>query len=208
MLISLHDLVKKYNIEFKGILHVGAHECEELCDYEMVLPRSKILWIEALPEKVAHSRALYPEILIENAIVSDVIEPITFHVSNNGQSSSMLDFGLHRQYHPHVHYVSSFTETTTLLKDILPKYNIEYNFLNFDIQGAELKALKGMETYLNQVDYFYTEVNADYVYKECALVNELDQYLNHFNLVRVETIWTDYKWGDAFYVKKNLIQSA
>ena len=38
MLISLHDLVKKYNINFKGILHVGAHECEELNDYLRYLP--------------------------------------------------------------------------------------------------------------------------------------------------------------------------
>ena len=40
MLIPLHDLVKKYNIQFKGILHVGAHECEELKDYEVYLHRN------------------------------------------------------------------------------------------------------------------------------------------------------------------------
>jgi hypothetical protein len=34
MLIPLNQLVAKYNINFKGILHVGAHECEELKDYE------------------------------------------------------------------------------------------------------------------------------------------------------------------------------
>ena len=33
MLIPLHYLVKKYNIHFKGILHVGAHECEEIPFY-------------------------------------------------------------------------------------------------------------------------------------------------------------------------------
>ena len=37
MLISLHDLVHKYNIVFNGILHVGAHECEEIYDYENAL---------------------------------------------------------------------------------------------------------------------------------------------------------------------------
>jgi hypothetical protein len=42
-----------------------------------------------------------------------------------------------------------------LLKNIICNYNIEYNFLNLDIQGAELKALKGMEEYLNDVDYLY-----------------------------------------------------
>jgi hypothetical protein len=48
--------------------------------------------------------------------------------------------------------------------DIIPKY-----FLNFDIQGAELKALKGMEEYLSNVDYLYTEIISDYVYKNCAI---------------------------------------
>ena len=205
MLIPLHDLVKKYNIKFNGILHVGAHECEELKDYKKYISIDKILWIEALPIKVELCKNTYPGILIENAIVSDKIEDIVFNVSNNGQSSSILDFGLHLHYHPHVYYITKFNGTTSLLKDILPKYNINYNFLNFDIQGAELKALKGMEIYLYNVDYLYTEVNSDYVYKDCALVNELDEYLKKFGLVRVETKWTDFKWGDAFYIKHNLI---
>ena len=201
MLISLHDLVKKYNINFKGILHVGAHECEELGDYERYLPRNKILWVEALPGNVAFCKSRYPNLLIENAIVSDVVENVVFKVSNNGQSSSILDFGLHSQYHPSVHYITAFNGATTLLQDILPKYEICYNFLNFDIQGAELKALKGMEKYLPMVDYLYTEVNSDYVYKECALIGELDEYLKPFGLHRVETKWTDCKWGDAFYMR-------
>ena len=62
-----------------------------------------------------------------------------------------------------------------------------------------------MEEYLHNVHYLYTEVNSDYVYKDCALVTELDEYLRQFGLVRIETSWTDYKWGDAFYIKHNLI---
>jgi len=201
MLIPLHQLVNKYNINFKGILHVGAHECEELNDYLRYLPINKILWIEALPEKVDLCRTRYPNILIENAIVSDSVERVSFNVSNNGQSSSILEFGLHSSYHPHVHYVRHFEGETQLLKYILPKYEINYNFLNLDIQGAELKALKGMEEYLPKVDYLYTEVNSDYVYKDCALITELDDYLKQFGLTRVETTWTNYKWGDAFYMR-------
>jgi FkbM family methyltransferase len=202
MLIPLHELVRKYNVYFRGVLHVGAHECEELNDYERYLPRNKILWIEAMPHKVNQCKQRYQNLLIENAIVSDVVENVKFKISNNGQSSSMLDFGLHSHYHPDVHYVTGFDGTTSLLKDILPKYDIQYNFLNFDIQGAELKALKGMEEHLNTVDYLYTEVNSDYVYKDCALIGELDDYLQKFGLFRVETKWTDCKWGDAFYIRK------
>jgi FkbM family methyltransferase len=202
MLIPLHNLVNKYNIQFKGILHVGAHECEELKDYERYLQRNKILWVEALSDKVELCKQRFPNVLIENAVVSDKIEKIMFNVSNNGQSSSILDFGLHSHYHSHVHYVNSFEAETKLLKDVISKYDIEYNFLNFDIQGAELKALKGMEEYLPKVDYLYTEVNSDYVYKDCALIEELDEYLLKFGLVRVETKMTEFKWGDAFYIRK------
>jgi len=203
MLIDLHYLVKKYNIIFKGILHVGAHECEEIIYYDKYLPRNKVLWIEALSEKVELCKKKYPGINIENAIVSDVIENVNFKVSNNFQSSSILDFGLHLHHHPHIHYIREYKSQTTLLKNILPKYEINYNFLNFDIQGAELKALKGMEEYLYNVDYIYTEVNSDYVYKDCALITEIDEYLLKFGLYRVETKWCEnFNWGDAFYIRK------
>jgi len=203
MLIPLHDLVRRYNIQFKGILHVGAHECEELNDYERYIQRNKILWVEALPDKVKLCKQRYPNVLIENAIVSDTVEKVRFNVSNNGQSSSILEFGLHSTFHPDVRYVSSFESETKLLKDVISKYNIDYNFLNFDIQGVELKALKGMKEYLNRVDYLYTEVNSDYVYKDCVLIEELDEYLLKFGLVRVETQWCgDCRWGDAFYIRK------
>ena len=161
------------------------------------------MWIEALPGKVEFSKNKYPNVLIENAVVSDIIETVRFNVSNNGQSSSMLDFGLHSTFHPQVHYVTCFETETKLLKDVICNYDISYNFLNLDIQGAELKALKGMEEYLNSVDYIYSEVNSDYDYKNCALVKEIDEYLLKFGLHRVETKWCgDFKWGDAFYIRK------
>lgn len=203
MLIPLHSLVQKYDIHFSGILHVGAHECEEINDYERYISRDKILWVEALPGKVEFSKSKFQNLLIENAVVSDTIENVKFNISNNGQSSSILEFGLHSQYHPQVHYIGSFECETKLLKDIIPKYDINFNFLNFDIQGAELKALKGMEDFLPMVDYLYTEVNSNQVYKDCATIGELDDYLKPFGLVRVETKMTPFEWGDAFYIRKS-----
>ena len=201
MLIPLDNLVSKYNFKFKGILHVGAHECEELFSYEEYISRDKILWIEALEDKVQNSKLSYPGILIENAVVSDKVETVTFKRSNNGQSSSFLDFGLHEILHPDVWFVESFQVETKLLKNIICDYDIDFNFLNLDIQGAELKALKGMENYLTKVDYIYTVVNSDYVYKYCSLIGEIDDYLGLFGFTRVETVWSEEcQWGDAFYI--------
>ena len=33
---------------------------------------------------------------------------------------------------------------------------------------------------INYFDYVYLEVNRDYVYKNCALVHEIDEYLSNF----------------------------
>ena len=203
MIISLHDLVKKYNINFKGILHVGAHECEEIRDYENYISRNNVLWVEAMKDKVDFCKVKYPGINIEQAVISDKIETVTFRISNNGQSSSILDFGLHTHFHPDVVFVNSIQTETKLLKDIICNYDIDYNFLNLDIQGVELRALKSMEEYLSKIDYIYTEVNSDYVYKDCNLVTEIDDYLKEFGFDRVETAWAgDCRWGDAFYIRR------
>lgn len=202
MLISLHEIVKKHNINFKGILHVGAHECEEIHDYEKYISRNNVLWVEAMKNKVDLCKAKYPGINIEQAVISDKIEKVTFNISNNGQSSSILEFGLHSHFHPHVVFVNSIELETKLLKDIICNYDIDYNFLNLDIQGVELRALKSMEEYLSKIDYIYTEVNSDYVYKDCSLITEIDDYLKQFGFDRVETSWAeDFRWGDAFYLR-------
>lgn len=41
MLIPLSYIIKKYNIELNGIIHIGAHECEELIEYENILIDTK-----------------------------------------------------------------------------------------------------------------------------------------------------------------------
>jgi len=203
MLISLHDLVNKYNINFKGILHVGAHECEEINDYENYLSRDKILWVEAMNDNVDFCKEKYLGINIEQAVISDKIETVNFNITNNGQSSSILEFGLHSIHHPQVIFIKSIETETKLLKDIICQYDINYNFINLDIQGVELRALKSMEEYLPKIDYIYSEVNSDYVYKDCNLITEIDDYLKKFGFVRVETSWAgETRWGDAFYIRK------
>lgn len=208
MLIDLDTLISKYNIQITGILHIGAHECEELPKYESLIPRDKILWIEALPNKVEICQARYKDIQIVQAAVSDVVEEVNFNVANNGQSSSILDMQLHTVYHPNIKFIKQIPMQTTRLDSILPKYtdHIQFNFINLDIQGVELKALKGMGEYINNIDYIYTEVNDDYVYKDCALISEIDKFLCQHGFKRVETVWyQNCHWGDAFYIRETLL---
>lgn len=206
MLIPFYNLHTHFKLKISGILHVGAHECEELKDYLSfdIFP-NQIYWVEAMEDKVelAKTRNI-PNVY--QAFVDDVNDKeIIFNISNNGQSSSLLDFGTHSIHHPQVKFIKQIKGTTKRLDTLIEENNIPIqtlNFMNLDIQGVELRALKSMEKYLIHVDYIYTEINSDYVYKNCNLVQEIDEYLKQFGFIRVATKMAgNAGWGDAFYLK-------
>ena len=63
---------------------------------------------------------------------------------------------------------------------LLYKYNIDIKklyFLNIDTQSNELEVLKGFKNILFNIDYIYTEINIKNVYKNIALLLEIDSYL-------------------------------
>lgn len=205
MLIPYLDLVKQYNINVSGILHVGAHECEELKDYiKGGLSMNDIYWVEGQETLVNNMKEKGISNLY-HALIDEDDKEVTFYISNNGQSSSILEFGTHSKHHPHVHYVSSHKQTTTRLDTWIEKHAIpieRLNFLNLDIQGVELRALKSMEKYLKHIDYIYTEVNTEEVYKGCDTIGSIDAYLKPFGFERRDyRIYRQYGWGDAFYIK-------
>lgn len=205
MLIPYKELIQKYNIKVSGILHIGAHECEELKDYlnEGV---KDIYWVEGQEALVNRMKSKGIQNIYHALIDEEDNKEVTFHVSNNGQSSSILEFGTHSKHHPQVHYVSAHTQKTTRLDTFISKHNIPIetlNFLNLDIQGVELRALRSMETYLKHIDYIYTEVNTEEVYKGCDTIDSIDAYLVKFGFERCHArIYKQYGWGDAFYIKK------
>lgn len=206
MLIPLNTLINKYNPEIKGIIHLGAHMLEEKEAYDEI-GVTNVLWVEGNPELVEKAQPLLqgtPQKLY-NALISDVDgEKVTFNIANNGQSSSILKWGKHSQYYPNIVYEKSIEATTITLKSLLDANNESpesYNFLNIDLQGVELKALKGLKDYIDNIDYIYTEVNSGEVYEGNDLIWDIDSYLSQHGFERVETHFTDAEWGDAFYIK-------
>lgn len=138
-----------------------------------------------------------------NACVSDTDgKDVNFGVANNGsQSSSFLELGTHSVEHPSVHYVEMIPMKTTRLDTLLAEF-VPFQpgaFLNCDLQGAELLALRGMGEKLNEFDHLYLEVNDRSLYVGCALVGEVDAFLAERGFSRVETKMTGNHWGDAYY---------
>lgn len=203
MLIPLHHLPISKSI--KGIIHIGAHECEERDAYMQIygIGDDKTIWVDALENKVNQMKTSLPNVKIFNECVSDKDgDEVSFMITSNYQSSSMLNFKTHAAEHPHVTEIGRVIIHTKTLNTIFAEQNLnplDYNFMNLDIQGAELMALKGYESNLHSVDYIYMEVNEKELYEGCPLIPEVDEYLGRHGFKRIMTKMTQYGWGDAFY---------
>jgi len=208
MLIPLNDIyaiLETNNIVATGALHIGAHECEELPFYEKIgLSSQDLVWIDAIESKVneAINRGI-PNVY--NAVVTDKDdEPVVFNISNNCQSSSIMEFGTHSQEHPWVVYVDKINKQSITIDTFFQRAHLDpskYNFWNFDIQGAELLALKGAVNSIQYARAIYLEVNEKELYKGCGLIGEIDAFLAQHNFKRVLTHITVYGWGDALYIR-------
>lgn len=207
MLIPLHELIQRHNLTLRGVLHVGAHECEERGAYNNAgVSDDNIIWLEGNPHLVQLQQQRDTNVRIYQALVSDEDNPkCSLIVTNNGQSSSILELGTHRDSYPSVVEIQRLTLPSITIDTFLqqhpeiPQQNI--NFVNMDIQGAELKALRGMTRLLPQCQALYLEVNTRHVYQGCALLDELDGFLLPHGFQRVELKMTNEGWGDALYIR-------
>lgn len=205
MLIDFNN-VKKYGIIPRGVIHVGMHKAEEYPIYKQAGVQN-IIFVEA-NERLAHEYAPDDDFCYTiHAAVSDGVEEIEFNITNNGESSSILELGDHASIYPHIRYVDKVKMKTTTLSKVLQKVGVYYfafNVLNLDIQGAELKAMKGLRDW-DHIQAVFTEVNYREMYKGCALVGEIDDYLQSLGFKKVEEVDTGAGWGDALYIKDDTI---
>jgi len=207
MLIDLPTLVRilaTHKITVKGVLHIGAHECEERPFYNYMLHVSdeNILWVDGNSKKVDEMKA--SGIHVECAVLDETEREVEFNITDNSQASSLLRLNHEKGFYKDIHIIEKRKCTTEKLNTFMKrigKKSEDYNFWNLDIQGSELNVLRGSQELLVNCDALYTEVNRDHVYKDCGLVAELDDLLKRYGFTRVETLWTNLQWGDALYLK-------
>ena len=201
----IQDLLARHSVSVRGVLHVGAHDCEEMPFYEQLgVSPNKVVWIDAIQSKVdaATARGI-PN--VHFAVVSDADgDTVTFHRTNNDQSSSILELGTHLTEHPHIHVVETTVMKTTTIDRFMDSKQLDarnFNLWNLDIQGAEYKALLGGQLSLQHADALYLEVNERELYKGCALLPDLDRFLRDKGFARIIMDMTQFGWGDALYIR-------
>lgn len=203
MLLSLHDLIKKHDLKITGVIHVGGHYGEEYEDY-IKAGISPIHFFEPCKDtfQIMRNRLSDTECYLHNVGLGSLnkTETINKESHNKGQSNSILTPAKHLEYYPDI----VFEATETVEIKTLDSFKIyDCNLLVMDVQGYELEVLRGARGTLKFINYIYTEVNTEELYKNCALVNEIDDYLQDFE--RVETKLTNRGWGDALYIRKTLL---
>jgi FkbM family methyltransferase len=203
----LISILEKNNIKVDGVLHIGAHDCEEMFFYlqRFKLHMRDVFWIDAIERKVKENiNKGFPNIY-QAAISDKDNEDVTFRETNNVASSSFLEMETHLIKYPGIHVVNSYTLKTTTIDTFIKNNQIDLsklNFWNIDIQGVELLALRGGEESLKHAKALYLEINVDHLYKNGALVHEIDEFLKPRGFDRVYTYMTGNGWGDAIYIRR------
>ena len=203
MLLKLDQLIGRYKMKITGVIQAGAHWGEEIETYKKAgitkghffEPCTKAFYI--LGNKIPIGGYYCYKCALSD-YVGD--ESIYVESSNQGQSNSLLKPARHLDYYPDI--VFNSCEIVRVMP--LDYFRItDCNFLVMDTQGTELRVLKGAELTLKTVDYIYTEVNREELYENCAMVEDIDNYLTDFT--RVQTFWKRKGFGDALYIRKTLL---
>ncbi len=204
MFITVAELSRYWKIIPSGVLHVGAHLAEEALDYEKY-NWTPVIWVEAQPNLVQELNLrldLKKHKVIEAAIWDEDNVGLKLHIASSSQSTSLLQFGSHLDLYPDITFISEIDVSTKRLDTVIKPHEMP-NFINLDIQGVELAAIRSLGNLLLSVDYIYTEVSKKEVYKGGTLVGDLDSYLKINGFKRVATRWYFKEgWGDALYIRE------
>ena len=107
MLISFNKLIAKYGIKPKGVIHIGANNGAE-CKAYYSNGVERTIWIEPIIEvfnQLKENTKQYPNVLCFCELISDIEKDYVLNISdNNGESSSIFEFGEHKEMHSNVHF--------------------------------------------------------------------------------------------------------
>ncbi len=207
-MIDYRAVIARHRIVPKGVLHVGGyhgHENEHYIDMGF----KSCLFIEAsaptfeVLKKNLEGTGSY----CENYAISDTNGTVELHVVDHEMSSSLLSLKGHSTIYPWIKETHTVQVEAIRLDDLVarePYRGMEFNFMNVDVQGAEMLVLGGAIQTLKKMDFLNLEVNFDELYEGAPHVRDLDHFLAALGFTRADTIMVHGTWGDAIWVKDRL----
>lgn len=165
--------------EAAGVVHVGAGTGQEAAFYHA--HGVPVLWVEAVPEiydVLRRNISLYQHQRAVLACCDDSAASIVdFHVASHSGSSSLYQFGRHRVIWPDIEMVRTIRLRPYTLDQIVIADGGRYDVLVLDVQGAELRVLRGACRTLHCFRYIVLEADDCGLYTDAPSVDAIERYL-------------------------------
>ncbi|AZN35789.1 FkbM family methyltransferase [Iodobacter ciconiae] len=198
----------------KQVYFVGCHYFEEREWFFSSFPcLEKIYLFEPLPQVYAtlmQNFASDPRVRIFPFAISDKDGTATFNVTNNLQSSSLLDLKLHKDIFPYVEKANEVEVVVRSLDSVIREFDLPPpDLLYIDVQGVEYQALQGaLELALPHAALVYTEASTIEMYAGAHTLTEVDELLSglHFKLLGFQDMLGTRVHGDALFINQILLQ--
>ena len=178
LLMSLHgtDVASQIRTLYVG----GAHRFQEQALFNRLFPNLKHIYLfEPVPELAAYLRrfeTLDPRVKVLSYALSDRNGISEFFLTNNdGESSSLLRLGKHKDIFPHVHEVHSISVACRTLDRVIEDHHLEEpDMLLLDVQGAEYRILASLSAKRRQqLRALYVEASLEEVYEGAKCLDDL-----------------------------------
>jgi len=187
-------LKKEMGFNFHTIIDVGAAVGEYSKAAHFVYSNAKILAFEPIPdsfEKLKNLSNDIKNIQCFNIALSDKEGESLFNLNDFSYSSSLLKMtNIHKEIYPITKNETTIKVKTNKLENILSNINKDI-LLKIDVQGAELKVLKGADKLLKDIKVIQLEVNFMNFYEGQASFEEiliLLKKFKFFNFVQINPI--------------------
>jgi FkbM family methyltransferase len=176
---------RRLSTQLKVLCVIGAHRFEELRLINRVFPALRHIYLfEPQAEPLAALERLAEQdsrIKVFPFAVSDTDGVASFNVaSNNGESSSLLKLGSHRELFPEVTMRAIIEVPTRRLDSVLAEHGLETpDVMIVDVQGAEYLVLKSFSSVvLDGLRLIYTEVSTEALYESAGLLSDVEALLS------------------------------
>lgn len=209
------------------IFDIGSCEGEDSIKYSRIFPNSKIFAVEALPSNQSLIEANLKAYGAKNIEVvpfalSDEDGIADFFVSSGqiegkqedqdwdygNKSSSLLSPEKHLEIVPWLEFQNIIKITAKTLKNVCDEKKIKcIDFIHMDVQGAELKVLKGAKELLKAVKVIWLEVGAVELYKGQPLKPDIKEFMKKNGFYKLKDTVDDVS-GDQLYINKKYIFSS
>ena len=182
-----YQLLKKEKKNSLSLAIIGAHHGYELSRLAKFPAVDKVYAFEPSPinhKKLKENLKRYfpKKHLFSDIAISDSTGTINFYENNLPGTGSILKVGKLSENSYGMRTIEAFECNTTSLDDFFAANLSSKLALWIDVQGAEMKVLRGATKTLKLVDYIFIEVSVvEETYKGGCTFNEITEFLSSFN---------------------------